>query len=740
LTIRKLDPGTRALREAISASLAQTAWLVAGLYGLLAVIHPFALSGEHRWSMCLVAAISSLLSAATAFWWRKNPQPNQAHLVSALLASIPLINTVLHFALFQQAVNTTNFVILILASGLVMLSRVSFYTVVTLALISWATIVSRFNVPESSEWGWFLFFAAFSGGILEEQRIHATRASGLRAELLLQRNEALQNLVKTPALSDTNVTHVLGLIAEAARINLAASTVTIWLPEGENHELRAVASNREGVMDTNAPKNQVLTISEEFTQLLFENRTVPSNRHAASLSDEEGTDKEGRGQPTLYVGIVSSRHLVGLILVEREDINAAWTLEDQMFAASIADLANLALQTRQRIVLEGQARKAEHLESLGVLAGGVAHDFNNLLTVILGNIELMQQAQTVSGETQTSLESMMEAGIRARDLAQQMLAYAGRAHRQTQTLDLASFGSEIDRVWAHDLLDGIDVAFEIDQTKVLAVDVDPTQMRQVILNLLTNARDSGASRITISVGTESALKLTGLDPTLENSGYHWLEVEDNGSGMRASEIERIFEPFYTTRKTGTGLGLAASLGIMRAHLGALTVESTLGQGSRFRLLVPCSSKKPETISTKATGELESLSERTKVLLIEDEPLVARLATAMLEQSGRQVQSLDSLGAFQESLPSINLDELEFALIDLTLGDGSGLDAATLARKRRPDLPVILVSGYDARNVLQDQRLADSVEFLSKPFSLGNLQAAIDKAIALLEKSSSPTQE
>ena len=186
-----------------------------------------------------------------------------------------------------------------------------------------------------------------------------------------------------------------------------------------------------------------------------------------------------------------------------------WTLEDQMFAASIADLANLALQTRQRIVLEGQARKAEHLESLGVLAGGVAHDFNNLLTVILGNIELMQESQTASSETQTSLESMMEAGIRARDLAQQMLAYAGRAHRETRTIDLASFGSEIDRDWAHDLLEGIKVVFDIDHSKIFAVDVDPTQIRQVILNLLTNARDSGASRITISTGSESESQTFG---------------------------------------------------------------------------------------------------------------------------------------------------------------------------------------------------------------------------------------
>ncbi|MDE0950502.1 MAG: ATP-binding protein [Halioglobus sp.] len=729
MKIRKNNSGTRALREAISASITTMAWGLAILYGLLAAIHPYALSGDHRWSMALAAVISSALSASLALVWRKNPRPNKAHLVSALLAGIALVNTVLHFALFQQAVNTTNFVILILGLGLVLLSRVSFYSITALALIAWTTIVTICNVAEPSEWGWFLFFATFVGCILQEQRIRATRASGTRAEQLVNRNQAIQNIAKAPALSDTSVAHVLKLIAEAARINLAASIVTVWLPEdGDKHELRLVASDREGILDTSATKHQTLSISEEFAQLLCESRTVASNQHAGMPSGRGGLDEESLDGPTLYVGIVSSRNLAGVILIERETTDYDWILEDQMFAASIADLATLALQTRRRIALEGQARKAEHLESLGVLAGGVAHDFNNLLMIILGNIELMQGSQAASSETQARLKSMMEAGIRARDLAQQMLAYAGRARRETRTIDLADLGAEIDRDWARDLLIGIKVTFDIDQSKVFAVEVDPTQIRQVILNLLTNARDAGASLITISVGSDSALNVSERDSTLEKSRHHWLEVRDNGTGISANEIERIFEPFYTTRDTGSGLGLAASLGIMRAHLGALNAKSKLEQGSQFRMLLPCSSKLPETILTEAPGLLKNVPENTKVLLIEDEALIAEVTIAMLKQTGRQVQWMDSLAACERDLPSIDLYALEFALIDVTLGDGSGVDAATLLHKRRPDLPVILMSGYDARNVLEDTRLDNSVEFLSKPFSHGALQASIDKAI------------
>ncbi len=514
--------------------------------------------------MAIVAAVSSALSAGVAITWKRNPRPDRAHLTNFLLACIALVNTVLHFILFQEAVNTTNFIILILGLGLVMLSRLTFYSVVAIALASWAIIVAVFNIADASEWGWFLFFAAFVGAILEEQRIHTIRASSAREERLL--------------------------------------------------------------------------------------------------------------------------------------------------------------------TLEGQARKAEHLESLGVLAGGVAHDFNNLLMVILGNIELLQESQTNCDDTQTRLKSMSEAGIRAKDLAQQMLAYAGRAHRRTRTVDLASFGSEIESDWARDLLGDIEVAFEVERPMIFAVEVDPTQIRQIVLNLLTNARDAGATRVTVTVGSEGAREASAQNSALENSGYYWLEVSDNGAGMADSDIERIFEPFYTTRKMGTGLGLAASRGIMHAHLGELTVESKLNQGSQFRMLLPCSQNQPEPVLTEEHGRLKNVLKETKVLLIEDEDLVAELTIAMLRRSGRQVQWLKSFSAFQHELPSLDIDQMELALIDVTLGDGSGVEASALLRNQRPALPIILISGYDARNVLDDSRLDDSVEFLSKPFSLGGLQTSIENAI------------
>ncbi|MDG2051952.1 MAG: ATP-binding protein [Myxococcota bacterium] len=716
------DPGARALREAVVASIIPTAWVVAALYGLLVIIHPFALPGEHRWTMSIIAVCSAALSAVTALWWKRQKRPAWAHLVNAWLASIVLINTVLHFILFPQAGNTTNFIILILGAGLVLLSRISFYIVVFLALGSWVGIVGVLKVPDPNEWGWFLFFAVFVGIILEEQRIHATRASGGREQLLIDRSTALQKLVQTQALTDSDI---LQLIGESACSNLSASSVDIWLSETQSEQLQhVVAQEVPHPPDQNESPPTGLELSPELRTLLLENRTV-ANREPNSLLENEHRPN----QPTLHVGIISARHISGVIRIKREVDGSLFTLEDQMFAASIADLANLALQTRQRFVLERRAREAEHLESLGVLAGGVAHDFNNLLTVILGNIELMMESPDISEDSASSLQSMMDAGSRARDLAQQMLAYAGRAHRETRTLDLADFALEIDRGWAHDLLDRIEVEFHIEPSQIFPVDVDPTQIQQVILNLLTNARDAGATQIRISVGRTTSSQESDPTPRIGAPNRCWLEVVDNGCGMGPYEIDRIFEPFYTTREMGTGLGLAASLGIMRAHRGTLEVESTPGEGSCFRIQLPRSDRPIEPLATEGPGELTPVDSQQDVLVVEDETLVADLVREILEQSGRRVTLLNSLSAAKSQLGIMDLDTFEFALIDVTLSDGSGLDVATAARERCQTLPVILMSGYDARNALSNRSLGNTVEFLSKPFSRGSLQTSIDKAIA-----------
>ena len=545
-----VDPESCALHLASSNQVAPIAWGLAVLYALLTVVHPFAGGGE----MWLVSLVSTVACTAIAVIWKTREQPaNLVYPFLDALAWIAMINTVLHFAIFQEVVDNIRFALLILAFGLTMLSRVSYYFTVGVALLLWTgIIIVGHDVESYGEWGWFLFFAVFVGGVIQEKRIRWIQASGKREHLL--------------------------------------------------------------------------------------------------------------------------------------------------------------------VTLQGEAYKAEHLKSLSVLTGGVAHDFNNLLMVILGNIELLQESG-LDDVAQKRLKSMKSASERAADLAHQMLAYAGRTPKKTQTIDLAFiFDLEKDAEWTCELLDNMDIDIKIKKGEVYPVEVDPTQILQVVLNLLTNARDSGASKVTIEVGADD--------------GCCWLEVRDNGVGMPQDSKEKIFEPFYTTREMGTGLGLAASRGIVHAHSGRLTVSSEIGIGSQFRMILPRSPNVPsevdlknETTSAKIPNPLNN-----RVLLIEDDPLVADLTIAMLNSSGREVEWFDSCKVFMRELPMLDPEQFELAVIDLSLGDGNGVDVCGAIHSYRPDMPVVLVSGYDA-NFLpfgDSLQLDDAVEFLAKPYTRDKLQTAMEK--------------
>jgi len=729
----------RALQIAVSASIIPTARTIGVLYASLVVLHPLALDGPHRWTMAVLAAVSSVVCLEIARRWSKQPRPQRAITTGNWLAGVALVNTAVHFLLYPEASNTTNFIVLILAVALVSLSRVTFYSVVVVAGSAWASTVLLLDVTDPSDWGWFLFFSVPAAVILQEQRIHSTLAAVERENVLIERSATLQALVKAPELTVPDPLAFLERLAETACRDLRASSVSIWLRgDEEKAPLRRAVYCEQGAQNPSGPLPDVLEISPERMERLLALRTLIEDSREEMRTSVSAKPSDKRGPPTtLEVGMIADRRVAGIIQIAREDASEAWALEDQVFAASIADMANLALQTRERLVLERRAREAERLESLGILAGGVAHDFNNLLTVILGNTDLLQTRLASDPEQETSLRSIVEAGERARDLAQQMLAYSGRATRVTKTLDLATFAADVREGWARDLLEGIEVRVEPAGSEPCPVDVDATQIRQVILNLLTNARDAEASTIRISAGSDGeAPSVTGNSP-IELSPHHWLEVEDNGRGMDAKTQERIFEPFYTTRNMGTGLGLAAALGIMHAHMGSIRVDSAPGAGSRFRILLPRSNRVLERSETRLTRSLRPVEDR-EVIVVEDEGLISQLVRNMLEQSGRTVHCYAGLTELEEALQSLDLGRIEFALVDLTLVDGSGVEAIELLRAQRAELAVVLMSGYDARDAMSSLAHPDTVEFLAKPFARPELQQAIEQALPRVSSTAKPS--
>jgi signal transduction histidine kinase len=266
--------------------------------------------------------------------------------------------------------------------------------------------------------------------------------------------------------------------------------------------------------------------------------------------------------------------------------------EKTLLAGYTIDVTEQKAAVEAKMNLERQMQQAQKMESLGVLAGGIAHDFNNLLMVIMGHAELALTGISPTSAARGSLTEITLAARRAADLSRQMLAYAGKAAFAVEPVGLGDLVEEM----AHLLKAAIskkatlDLNLERGLPPVLA---DPSQIRQVVMNLIINASEALEDRdgvITASVGTthcdEEYLRETEMHDDIAPGPYVYLEVTDTGHGMDAGTRSRIFEPFYSTKFTGRGLGLAAVMGIVRAHKGTVKVSSELGKGTTFKVLFP----------------------------------------------------------------------------------------------------------------------------------------------------------
>ena len=259
------------------------------------------------------------------------------------------------------------------------------------------------------------------------------------------------------------------------------------------------------------------------------------------------------------------------------------------FAFDVTDRKRAEEEKRK---LEEQVRQTQKLESLVVLAGGIAHDFNNLLMVVLGNAELALDGISPMSPARGKLTEITTAAQRAADLSRQMLAYAGKAVFAVERVGLRDLVEEMAPLLETAISKKAVLTLNLER-ELPPVQADPSQIRQIVMNLVINASEAIGDRsgvITVSVGAtrcdEEYLQKTELHDDLAPGLYVHLEVTDTGSGMDARTRARIFEPFFSTKFTGRGLGLAVVLGVVRAHRGALKVYSKPGKGTTFKILFP----------------------------------------------------------------------------------------------------------------------------------------------------------
>lgn len=384
---------------------------------------------------------------------------------------------------------------------------------------------------------------------------------------------------------------------------------------------------------------------------------------------------------------------------------------------------HLMVDITERKRLEAQLNQSQKLESLGRLAGGIAHDFNNLLTAIIANAELLSIKHGADRHLHDRLQIILETGERASRIARQLLAFSRRQVLDPVRMDLNQMLLEIRKMIPSLIGEDIRCDFQLGE-QIAAVKADPSQLEQVILNLVVNARDAMArgGELTVTTTMEELDELyTHNHPGTEPGRYVLLSVADTGSGIPLEVQGKIFEPFFTTKgERGTGLGLATVYGIVKQLGGHVSFYTEQGIGTEFKVYLKAQAAGAASNAGPAVQEISPAPRGTeRVLVVEDEPTLREIAAAVLADLGYQVSAAASA---EEALA------LSFApdarpnllLTDVVLSGMRGDELASILRDRWPGLRVILTSGYSQERLLHEMDSGQAPAFLHKPFSASSL--------------------
>ncbi len=385
---------------------------------------------------------------------------------------------------------------------------------------------------------------------------------------------------------------------------------------------------------------------------------------------------------------------------------------------------------------EAQSRHVQKLESIGVLAGGIAHDFNNLLHVVLGNADIALSNLPKTSPAREPIEEVVRATLRAADLTRQLLAYSGKGAFVVRHLDLSTEVREMATLLRTGISKQATLAWELSST-LPAVSADPTQIRQIVMNLITNASDAlgetggtitlrtGVTRLEDLADQHFGVPLEGeaaLDPG--KGPYVYLEIGDTGSGMTPDTLSRIFDPFFSTKFTGRGLGLAAVMGIVRSHHGMIRVRTGPGEGTAFRVLFPSvagTARKP----SRPTAERSDWQGSGTILVVDDEEGVREVAERILQEIGFQTITAGDGRRALEIMQEVG-DSVAAVLLDLSMPRMGGAETFRRLRALRPELPVLMMSGYTEQAVAPQFNTSGPgiTGFLQKPFLAEDLIAVL----------------
>jgi PAS domain S-box-containing protein len=448
----------------------------------------------------------------------------------------------------------------------------------------------------------------------------------------------------------------------------------------------------------------------------------------------------------IYIGAFEKREKFNMeYRLRRHDGQHRWILDEGSprynsqghfigYIGHCLDINDRKEAEKKNARLEAENRQLQKAESLGRMAGAIAHHFNNKLGAVIGNLEMAIEDLAGDGNTVKILTNAMQAAHMAAEVSGLMLTYLGQTVGIKTALDLAEVCRQslplLQAASVHNL--SFKATLPSPGPMILA---NLNQIQQVLTNLLTNAREATEQNqgdIELIVKAVSPMDIPGTNrypmdwqPGVTN--YACLEVRDTGCGIAEIDVDTLFDPFFSSKSNDRGLGLSVVLGIVKAHGGAVTVDSEVGRGSTFRVFLPVSTDVVPRRSEIST-EPSARENGGTVLLIDDEEMIRGMAATMLARMGFKVLSAkDGVEALQ--IFKNHPNEVDIVLSDLSMPNMDGWETLTALRQIRPDIPVVLASGHDQSKVLVGEHPELPQVFLHKPYKKLELQAALAKAIA-----------
>ncbi len=437
-----------------------------------------------------------------------------------------------------------------------------------------------------------------------------------------------------------------------------------------------------------------------------------------------------------YITRITDKGVERALLTVKFPIPAADNSE-AMIGGLCLDITEQEAAERERRNIEHQMQQSQKLESLGVLAGGIAHDFNNLLMGMLGHADLALTRVKADNGIRRHIEEVVASAQRAAELANQLLAYSGEGKFLLEVVNISDLVEDLSGLLKVSISKKAILHINLDRSPP-PVECDPTQIRQVLMNMIVNASDALESQpgmITVETGTvertaEDLNAMASWGAVLKDGVYVYIQITDTGTGMDESTISKIFDPFFTTKFAGHGLGLAAALGIVRSHHGTIAIDSSPGKGSVFTVYLPTTDKTP-TFSAITERVEDTWKTSGTVLLADDEESVREVASMMLEEIGFSVICAEN-GREAIDLTKANTSGLRAILLDLTMPEIGGLEAYHAIRAFNQTIPIILSSGYNKEEDVAEATGTNRQFFLKKPYRLDAMRTVFKRAIAAIE--------